>query len=243
MSPRETLSGQVAFVTGAGRGLGAEICRALASDGVHIVAADLERERADSIAAELSDGARCLPLELDVGDRMQVCRAVQTALDKFKRLDILINNAGTDVTKPVERLEFDEFDRIVRTNLIGPFILSKSFFPILRRAGGGHIINIVSTAALRAWASASAYHASKWGLLGLTRALHVEGREIGIKVTAVIAGGMRTPFLLDRFPDLNPDVLQAPQNVAQTVRFLLTQPKETVIPEIMVLPMRETSWP
>src|SRR4029079_1607237 len=101
----------------------------------------------------------------------------------------------------------------------------------------GHIVNIVSTAAKRAWANASAYHASKWGLLGFTHALHVEARQHGVKVTAVIAGGMRTPFLLDRFPDLDPNVLQDPRNVAATIRFLLSQPAETVIPEVMVLPM------
>src|SRR5205814_3905693 len=113
----------------------------------------------------------------------------------------------------------------------------------MREAGGGAIVNIVSTAARRAWSNAAAYHASKWGLLGLSHALHVEGRACGIKVTAVIAGGMRTPFLLDRFPDLDPALLQDPAHVAETVRFVLSQPDESVIPEVMVLPMRETSWP
>ena len=74
----------------------------------------------------------------------------------------------------------------------------------MRYQGRGHIVNIVSTAAKRAWANASAYHASKWGLLGLSHALHVEARPQNVKVTAVVAGGMRTPFLLDRFPDLDP---------------------------------------
>jgi NADP-dependent 3-hydroxy acid dehydrogenase YdfG len=113
----------------------------------------------------------------------------------------------------------------------------------MRRQGSGHIVNIVSTAAKRAWANASAYHASKWGLLGLSHALHVEARPHRIKVAAVIAGGMRTPFLLDRFPDLDPGLLQDPRNVAETVRFVLTQPADTVIPEVTVIPMRETSWP
>jgi NADP-dependent 3-hydroxy acid dehydrogenase YdfG len=80
-------------------------------------------------------------------------------------------------------------------------------------------------------------------LLGLSHALHVEARPHNVKVTAVVAGGMRTPFLLDRFPDLDPAVLQDPANVAETVRFVLSQPEETVIPEVLVLPMRETSWP
>jgi NADP-dependent 3-hydroxy acid dehydrogenase YdfG len=73
--------------------------------------------------------------------------------------------------------------------------------------------------------------------------MHVEAREHNIKVTAVVAGGMRTPFLLDRFPDIDQQKLQAPENVAETIRYVLLQPAETVIPEIMVLPMQETIWP
>jgi short-subunit dehydrogenase len=80
-------------------------------------------------------------------------------------------------------------------------------------------------------------------LLGLSHALHAELRPRGIKVSAVVAGGMRTPFLLDRFSDIDPQILQDPANVARAVRFVLTQPEETVIPEVMVLPMREGSWP
>ena len=104
-------------------------------------------------------------------------------------------------------------------------------------------MNVTSTAAKRAWANASAYHASKWGLLGFSHALHVEGRALGVKVTAVVAGGMRTPFLLDRFPDIDEGTLQDPATVAETIRFVLTQPDETVVPEVMVIPMRESSWP
>jgi short-subunit dehydrogenase len=113
----------------------------------------------------------------------------------------------------------------------------------MRHSRGGQIVNIASTAAKRAWPNASAYHASKWGLLGLSHALHAELRPYNIKVTAVVAGGMRTPFLLDRFPDIDVSTLQDPVSVAKTVMAVLTLPDETVISEIMVLPMRETSWP
>jgi len=104
-------------------------------------------------------------------------------------------------------------------------------------------VNVASTAAKRAWPNASAYHASKWGLLGLSHALHAELRPQGIRVTAVIAGGMRTPFLLDRFPDIDPATLQEPANVARAIRQVLELPRETVVPELTVLPMRESSWP
>jgi NAD(P)-dependent dehydrogenase (short-subunit alcohol dehydrogenase family) len=155
----------------------------------------------------------------------------------------LVNNAGTDITLSVEELTIEDWDRVMNVNLRAPFVLSKFILPLMKQQGSGHIVNIASTAAKRAWANASAYHASKWGLMGLSHALHVEGRPHGVKVTAVVAGGMRTPFLLDRFPDIDPNVLQDPKNVADTVRYVLMQPAETVISEIMVIPMRETSWP
>jgi short-subunit dehydrogenase len=112
----------------------------------------------------------------------------------------------------------------------------------MKRAGGGHIINITSTAAKRAWPNASAYHASKWGLLGLSHAMHAELRPHRIKVTAAVVGGMRTPFLLDRFPDIDPGKLQDPIEVARAIKSVLLLP-ESVVAEITVLPMQETSWP
>ena len=155
----------------------------------------------------------------------------------------MINNAGTDLTVAIEDLAIEDWDRILAVNLRAPFILSKAVISHMKQRESGHIVNIASTAAKRAWANASAYHASKWGLLGFSHALHVEAHPHKVKVTAVIAGGMQTPFILDRFPDTPLENLQDPKNVADTIRYILTQPAETVIPEVMVVPMRETSYP
>lgn len=238
------LKGRVALITGGGRGLGEAICRTLSASGVIVVAADIRDDLAETVARQLREaGNQASALRLDVGDEQQDEHAVQQIVTQYGRLDILVNNAGTDVTLPLEELTASDWDRVLRTNLRGPFLLAKSAFPVMRKRGGGHIVNVVSTAAKRTWANATAYHASKWGLLGLSHALHVEARKHNIKVTAVISGGMRTPFILDRFPEVDPGVLQDPNNVAETIRFVLSQPEETVIPEVMVLPMRETSWP
>jgi NAD(P)-dependent dehydrogenase (short-subunit alcohol dehydrogenase family) len=234
----------VVLVTGGGGGLGAAICRDLGAAGMVVIPADLRGERAQTVAAEVrAAGGKATARALDVSDERQAASVVGEVEAEFGRLDALVNNAGTDLTVPFEDLTPADWDRIIGVNLRGPYVMARAVFPMLRRQGGGHIVNIVSTAAKRAWANAAAYHASKWGLLGLSHALHVEGRAHGVKVTAVIAGGMRTPFLLDRFPDLDPGALQDPANVAAAVRFALTQPAETVVPEITVLPMRETSWP
>jgi NAD(P)-dependent dehydrogenase (short-subunit alcohol dehydrogenase family) len=239
-----TIEGKVALVTGGGRGLGEAICRELAAAGASVVAADINAEHAEKVCSAIRrEGGRALATRLDVTAEEQSDQVIRRVVSELGRLDVLVNNAGVDVTAPIEQLTLADWDRILAVNLRGPFLMAARAFAVMRRQGAGHVVNIVSTAAKRAWANASAYHASKWGLLGLSHALHVEGRPHGIKVTAVIAGGMKTPFLLDRFPDLDPGLLQDPRNVAETVRYVLTQPAETVIPEVTVIPMRETSWP
>jgi NAD(P)-dependent dehydrogenase (short-subunit alcohol dehydrogenase family) len=240
----EELKGKIALVSGGGRGLGEAICRELGAAGVTVLAADVREELVTRLAQDMAaTGCKAAGIKLDVGDEMQVQRTIRNAVDTYGRLDVLINNAGVDMTVPIEEMLPDDWDRILRVNLRGPFLMSKYGLAVMKQQGAGHIINITSTAAKRAWANASAYHASKWGLLGFSHALHVEARPANVKVTAIVCGGMRTPFLLERFPDIDQNNLQDPKNVAAAVRFVLTQPKETVIPEMMVLPMRETSWP
>jgi NAD(P)-dependent dehydrogenase (short-subunit alcohol dehydrogenase family) len=238
------LTGKVALVTGGGRGLGEATCRMLGQADAIAVVADIHEELAETVALEIqADGGKAIALRLDVCDNDQAEAAVDQVIQKFGHLDILINNAGTDVTLPVDELAIADWDRVIAVNLRAPFILSKLVLPAMKQQGKGHIVNIASTASKRAWANASAYHASKWGLLGFNHALHVEARPHKIKVTAVIAGGMQTPFILDRFPDTPLEKLQDPQHVADTIRYVLCQPEGTVIPEVMVLPMQETSWP
>jgi NAD(P)-dependent dehydrogenase (short-subunit alcohol dehydrogenase family) len=244
MNQQGELAGRVALVTGGGRGLGRAICRSLGKAGAVVAPADLRLDWAEATVAEIKKlGGSAVPLSLDVTSMEQAQTAVEHLVSEFGSLDILINNAGTDLTVPFDQLSIQDWDWITNVNLRGPFLLSRLAFPIMKRQGDGSIINIVSTASKRAWANASAYHASKWGLLGLSHALHVEGRMHNIRVAAVIAGGMRTAFLLERFPEIDPQTLQDPENVAQTIKFVLTQPAGTVIPEITVLPLNESSWP
>lgn len=237
------LQGSVALVTGGGSGLGAVTARTLADAGMHLVVADVRHECAEEVAASIrSAGGRACGVRLDVADECDVDRAVSATIEEYGRLDVLVNNAGVDVTLPLAELSVTDWDRVLAVNLRGPFLMSRAALAPLR-ATHGQIVNIVSTAARRAWPNAGAYHASKWGLLGLSHALHAELRADGVRVTAVIAGGMRTPFITDRFPEVDPQLLQDPENVARTICFVLQMPAESVIPEVMVLPLRETSWP
>lgn len=238
------LSGKTALVTGGGRGLGAALCEALAVSGARVIVADVRPELAEQHARALAgQGFEVRPATLDVGDASQVAGVIDDIVTDDGRLDILINNAGVDYTCPLDELEIEQWDHVITTNLRGPFLLSRLAARHMKNRGGGQIVNIASTAAKRAWPNAAAYHASKWGLLGFSHALHAELRPHGIRVSAVIAGGMRTPFLLERFPDIDPTCLQEPSSVAAAVLAVLLMPAASVVPEISVLPMGETSWP
>lgn len=240
----QRLADKVVIVTGGARGLGEATCHCLAEAGMKVVVADMRQELAAQVVEKIQaqDGT-AIALPLDVSSPENITKFMDKVLDTYGAIDVLVNNAGIDVTVSIEEMSITDWERVIDVNLNGPFYMSKAVFPHMREQGGGHIINIVSTAAKRAWANASAYHASKWGLLGLSQALHVEGRLHQIKVTSVIAGGMQTPFLLERFPDIDVTTLQDPRNVAEVIEYLLMQPKDTVISEIMVLPTKETSWP
>ncbi len=238
------LKDKVVLVTGGSQGLGEAISRRLAEAGGMVCIADIKTEQAEAVAASINEsGGQAAAFMLNVTDENSVQNIIDTITRQYGRIDVLINNAGTDVTKPITDLTVEEWDRVINVNLRGPFLLTQTVYASMKSQGSGHIINITSTAAKRTWTEASAYHASKWGLLGFSHAMHAEGRRDGIKVTAVVAGGMRTAFIMERFPDTDPNVLQDPKNVAETVLFTLSLPAESVIPEVMVLPMRETSWP
>ncbi len=244
-SDLQSLRGRVVLITGGSRGLGAATAQVLGESGARVVLADIAFERAQNCAAVLAErDIDVMALSLDVADPEQCEQAVKSTQARFGRLDALVNNAAVDVTAPIGELTIADWQRVVATNLSGPFMMAKHAAAVMAaQEGGGHIINIASTASKRAWPNASAYHATKWGLLGLSHALHAELRPRGVKVCAVVAGGMKTPFLLDRFTDIDPNLLQDPLHVARVLRFVLQQPDETTIPEVTVLPVRETSWP
>ncbi|GEM_PF-109071 len=244
------LHNKIALVTGAASGLGAAIAKQLVGAGARVALADLPSGQGGKVGkvALCSDGwgTATMSLHFDVSKPAEVAEAMAALQAQWGGLDILVNNAGTDHTASIDEIGEQEWRRVVDTNLYGPFLLTKAALPLLRQSDagrGGHIVNVASTASLRAWPNASAYHASKWGLRGLSEAMHTELRALGIRVTTLFAGGMRTPFLLERFPDIDQTLLQDPDNVASMVQFLLGMPRGSVVAEVMVLPDQETSWP
>lgn len=233
------LDGKVALVTGAASGLGAATARVLAAHGARVVCADIDEKGARKVAEEI--GGR--EIYLDVAEATWAWARVHDILDSEGRIDILVNNAGVDFIRSATEMTLAEWDRVQDVNLRAPWALSRAVFPHMIERGGGQIVNVSSTASKKGWSNASAYAASKHGVMGLTQALHEEGKKYGIRVMAVVAGGMRTNFFKTLDPPPPPENLQPPENVANCILFMICQPAESVIHELIVTPMTETSYP
>ncbi|MFF5701464.1 SDR family oxidoreductase [Streptomyces sp. NPDC012794] len=240
------LGGKLALVTGGARGLGAAISRRLAAAGATVLVADVRKDLAQELCADLLvAGGRARFVELDVCDPQAVAAVFRDIEEDGQAVDILVNNAAVDVSKAVEQLSAEEVTRVVTTNLLGPMYLCLESYRRMVARGGGHIVNILSTAANRTWTEAGPYAASKTGLRAFTHTLFKEAQRdcAGIGITGVIAGGMETGFILERFPDADVSMLQSPDIVADTVMYALSVPVGSVVPEVVVVPRCEPSWP
>lgn len=233
------LSEQVALVTGAGSGLGAATARLLAEHGARVVLADIDKETTGEVAAQF--GGR--PLYMDLTDPGSVEGGVADVLGTEGRVDVLVNAAGLDFIRSAPELTLEEWDNVVNVNLRAPWLLAKAVMPHMMGRGSGQILNVASTAAKKGWENAAAYAASKHGLLGLTQVLHSEGRGSGVRAMAVVPGGMRTNFFKALDPPPPPENLQPPETVARSILFMISQPLDSVIHELIVTPMTETSYP
>jgi 2-deoxy-D-gluconate 3-dehydrogenase len=184
------LSGRVAVVTGGNGGIGLGMARGLAAAGATIVVAARNSEKA--VAAVAALGGSSAFIGLDVADESS-CRAVieQTA-DRFGRLDILVNNAGTSIRKPPETYSSDEWHAVLDTNLTGAFFCSQAAHPVMKRSGGGKIINIGSMMSIFGASFAPAYAASKGGIVQFTRSCAVAWAADNIQANAVLPGWIDT---------------------------------------------------
>lgn len=235
-----SIAGRVAIVTGAATGLGAAIARELNQAGARVVLADIDRLLACALADTIDPGRnRSLVVTCDITRAEDCVSVVQQSIDRFGTIDIVVNCAGTDISGPLHALALDEWNRVLGTNVRGPFLLCEAAREALLvgfDGAGGHVVNVSATGADQSWSSLGAYHASKLGLLGFTHALHAEMQQHGIRVSSVIDGGIAFPPLPLQFKGLDPDDLQDPADVALAVMRLLQTPRPDKVPEVMVLP-------
>jgi NAD(P)-dependent dehydrogenase (short-subunit alcohol dehydrogenase family) len=222
------------LVTGGSSGLGAAIARAVAAEGGTPVVLDL------NAPAEDWDFER-----VDLSDARAAEAAVGRAIERHGGLDAVVTAAGTDACGKLEDVPGEAWDRVVAVNLIGTAAIVRAALPALERAENGRVVTVASTLGLRVLSDASAYCASKFGVVGFTRALALEtqGR---IGVTMLVPGGMRTHFFDGRDPQYQPPPdapLADPAEVAAAVVFALRRPRGIELRELLVCPSQETSWP
>ena len=189
------LTGRVAVVTGGNGGIGLGMARGLAAAGADVVVAARDTAKAETAIAEL--GGRSAFVPLDVADETSCRAAITETTDRFGRLDILVNNAGTSIRKPPESYTAAEWHAVLDINLTGAFLCSQSTYPIMKRSGGGKIINIGSMFALFGSAYAAPYSASKGALVQLTKSLAAAWAADNIQVNAVLPGWIDTELTRD----------------------------------------------
>jgi len=218
------LTGRVAIVTGAARGQGAAEARQLASCGARVVLADLLEDEGTAVAREIGESA--VFTRHDVAETRDWDSTVTTALERFGRIDVLVNNAALYRVQRLTEQSYEEFDRVLRTNLLGPFLGMQAVVEPMRRAGGGSIINVSSQAGMEGITGHAAYGSAKWGLRGLSRTAAVELGDDGIRVNTVCPGAIDTAMIGHRGhePGSHPVAplgrRGTPDEVAELVTFL-----------------------
>ena len=239
MDTGQPLAGQVAVVTGAGRGIGAAIACKLAAVGAAAVLCGRTQSALDSTARAIVDaGGKAEVVPCDVTVLHQLEYAAARVESSFGRVDILVNNAGVGGFRdPLHQLAPDAWERILNTNLRGVFFAIRAFAPAMIRARSGHIINISSLAGKNALPNGAAYAASKWGLNGLTYSVAEELRGHKIRVSVICPGSTETELSPHAGRD-HGKMLQ-PDDIAHAVAMLVTQAPQSFVSELLIRPTQK----
>jgi NAD(P)-dependent dehydrogenase (short-subunit alcohol dehydrogenase family) len=240
------LEGRSALITGAGKGIGEAIAKALAHEGAWVAVNDVNEKSASSVAASLAAaGSRALTVPGDVSVQRDVERIFEMTVHAFARLDILVNNAGIETSAPFLDLTEEEFDRVLAVDLKGVFLCSQAAAKSMQITGGGEIINITSICARQVWVNYAHYCAAKAGAEMLTRAMAAELAPLGIRVNGIAPGTVDTDMSrMDLAEPAERDwvIKRTPagriggvEDIAQAVVFLLTEAPAWMIGDILTI--------
>lgn len=229
------LSGQGALVTGAGRGIGRAIGSALASAGARVFLAARTTDQLESAAREIQqNGGTAVPIPTDLSKEEDIQSLFQRISDRAGGLDILVNNAGVGFFGPLVEFSSSDFDRVMQVNTKATFLCCQQALQLMIPKRKGYIINISSVVGFKGYPNQAAYTASKHAVMGLTKSLAVEAQEHGIRVSAVLPGGVNTKMVADARPDLDPKILLQPEDIAHTVLYLLSLSDRAAVDQIYI---------
>lgn len=233
------LTGRTALVTGGGRGIGAAIAKNLAGQGASVVICGRTRAALEHTSNDIiRRGGECIAYQCDVTDLPSIEILADKIRRKFRRLDILVNNAAVAVFRtPLHALKPFEWDDMMNTNLRSVYYTMRTFVPIMVSNGGGHIINISSLAGKNPVPNAACYAASKWALNGLSYSVAEELRGSNIRVSVICPGSVDTEFSSHEGRDKN-KMLTA-QDVAHAVSMVATQAPQSFVSEILIRPTQK----
>ncbi len=232
---------KVAVVTGAGSGVGRATAVKLILQGWNVVLIGRNEENLEVTADLSGNPSLCVVYPLRIGDAAQTQKMAESVLNRFSRIDALVNAAGTNVPKrSLEVLSSEDYHEMLNTNLNGAYHIIQTFLPTMRKQKSGIIVNIVSDSAKAASAKAGpAYVISKFGLLGLTQSINAEERSNGVRACAILPGDIDTP-LLDRRPTPPTSEARAkmlsPDDVADCAMLAINLPERAVIEELLIRP-------
>ena len=200
------LQGLYCVVTGGASGIGAATVRRFAAEGAHICILDRDLSAAEALAAELGDSH--LAMELDVRFEAGVEQVAEAVYDRWGHIDVLVNNAGSELNKTYDETTVEEWDKVLDTDLKGPWLLCKHFVPRMVERGSGSVINISSLNGLVGFPLSTAYGSAKGGLVVFTRDMAIELATSGVRINCVCPGVIETP-MMERWTDLMPDKEEA----------------------------------
>lgn len=233
--------GRVAVITGASSGIGAATARVLHAEGYRVALLARRRDRVETLAAELGDGA--IAIQADVTDRDQIVAAAKRVQDEFGGADVLVNNAGTMLLGPFSSDRREDYRNMIEANLMGAITATEVFLDQLRSGDGGDLINISSVAGRTARATNGVYAATKWGINGWSESLRQELLP-GIRVTLIEPGVVDTDLPTHITDEATREAVQKgydsatvkPEEIAEVIAFVLARPRHLAINEVLLRP-------